>query len=239
MEIKVTDYAEGLLNEAIRKADDTVRITHCLGQRFIGAGLSDKTVEIDGIPGNALGAYLNGAVITVHANAQDAVGDTMNAGEIIVHGNVGDAAGYSMRGGQIFVKGNAGYRAGIHMKAYGDKLPVMVIGGRCGSFLGEYQAGGTIVVLNLGTENSAPAGRFCGMGMYGGKIYLRGKVLVPDLSDRLVCRPATQQDMDAVAPALQAFCGLFGLQQASLYASPFHVLQPNGANPYRQLYTPL
>lgn len=118
MEIKVTDYAEGLLNEAIRKADDTVRITHCLGQRFIGAGLSDKTVEIDGIPGNALGAYLNGAVITVHANAQDAVGDTMNAGEIIVHGNVGDAAGYSMRGGQIFVKGNAGYRAGIHMKAY-------------------------------------------------------------------------------------------------------------------------
>ena len=45
--------------------------------------------------------------------------------------------------------------------------------------------------------------------------------------------------MDAVAPALQAFCGLFGLQQASLYASPFHVLQPNGANPYRQLYTPL
>ena len=48
-----------------------------------------------------------------------------------------------------------------------------------------------------------------------------------------------EQDMDAVAPALQAFCGLFGLQQASLYASPFHVLQPNGANPYRQLYTPL
>lgn len=152
---------------------------------------------------------------------------------------VGDAAGYAMRGGEIYVRGSAGYRAGVHMKAYGTKQPVLVIGGQAGSFLGEYQAGGTIVVLNLGTENSAPAGRFCGMGMYGGKIYLRGKVLVPDLSDRLVCRPATQQDMDAVAPALQAFCGLFGLQQASLYASPFHVLQPNGANPYRQLYTPL
>ena len=166
-------------------------------------------------------------------------GDTMNDGEIVVHGSCGDATGYAMRGGSIYIERDAGYRCGIHMKEYQQKVPAIVIGGRCGSFLGEYQAGGTIVVLNLGTENSAPAGRFCGMGMYGGKIYLRGKVLVPDLSDRLVCRPATQQDMDAVAPALQAFCGLFGLQQASLYASPFHVLQPNGANPYRQLYTPL
>mgnify|MGYP002508363490 CR=1 FL=1 len=44
---------------------------------------------------------------------------------------------------------NAGYRAGIHMKAYKDKVPVMVIGGTAGSFLGEYQAGGVIVVLGL------------------------------------------------------------------------------------------
>ena len=195
------------------------------GQRYLGAGLEEGQVGITGTPGNALGAYLCGGRLFVHGNAQD--------------GMVGAAAGYAMRGGAIYVRGSAGYRAGVHMKAYGTKQPVLVIGGQAGSFLGEYQAGGTIVVLNLGTENSAPAGRFCGMGMYGGKIYLRGKVLVPDLSDRLVCRPATQQDMDAVAPALQAFCGLFGLQQASLYASPFHVLQPNGANPYRQLYTPL
>ena len=228
------------LNEQIREAAGTeVTVENCCGQRYIGSGLSGKHIHIAGTPGNALGAYLNGAVIEVQGNGQDAVGDTMNEGTIIIHGSSGDATGYAMRGGEIYVRGSAGYRAGVHMKAYGTKQPVLVIGGQAGSFLGEYQAGGTIVVLNLGTENSAPAGRFCGMGIYGGKIYLRGKVLVPDLSDRLVCRPATQQDMDAVAPALQAFCGLFGLQQASLYASPFHVLQPNGANPYRQLYTPL
>lgn len=106
------------------------------------------------MPGNALGAYLNGAEITVSGNAQDAVGDTMNEGKIVVHGQIGDAAGYAMRGGRIYIKGNAGYRAGIHMKAYKDKKPIMVIGGRAGSFLGEYQAGGIIIVLGLNIDGS-------------------------------------------------------------------------------------
>ena len=35
------------------------------------------------------------------------------------------------------------------MKAYKGKIPVMIIGGTAGSFLGEYQAGGLIVVLGL------------------------------------------------------------------------------------------
>ncbi len=43
--------------------------------------MSNKNITILGIPGNALGAYLNDAVITVNANAQDAVGDTMNEGK--------------------------------------------------------------------------------------------------------------------------------------------------------------
>ncbi len=100
------------LNETIRSAGANCRVSACLGQRFIAAGMSRKSIEIDGIPGNALGAYLNGADITVHGNAQDAVGDTMSAGRIVIHGNIGDAAGYAMRGGEIFVEGNAGYRAG-------------------------------------------------------------------------------------------------------------------------------
>ena len=145
--------AEGLdffaINEAVRAAGREVTLTGCLGQRFIAAGMSDVSLTVEGVPGNALGAYLNGASITVMGNAQDAVGDTMNDGSIVVHGSIGDAAGYAMRGGSIYVKGSAGYRAGIHMKAYRDKVPVMVIGGCAGSFLGEYQAGGVIVVLGL------------------------------------------------------------------------------------------
>lgn len=138
IDAKELDYRS--LNNKLREADDDCTLIHCCGQRFIAAGMSDKSITISGVPGNALGAYLNGASIMVQANAQDAVGDTMNAGQIIVHGSIGDAAGYAMRGGKIFVKGDAGYRAGIHMKAYQDKVPVMVIGGAAGSFLGEYQA---------------------------------------------------------------------------------------------------
>ena len=160
------------LNEQIREAREDVTVDNCCGQRFIASGLKGKTITINGTPGNALGAYLDGASIVVHGNAQDATGDTMNSGEIVIHGNTGDAAGYAMRGGAIYVRGNAGYRAGIHMKAYKDKLPVMVIGGRCGSFLGEYQAGGIIIVLGRGTEGDVIS-NFCGTGMHGGKIFLR------------------------------------------------------------------
>ena len=49
------------LNETIRSAGANCRVSACLGQRFIAAGMSRKSIEIDGIPGNALGAYLNGA----------------------------------------------------------------------------------------------------------------------------------------------------------------------------------
>ena len=94
------------LNEQIRHSPGTLRITGCLGQRFIGAGAEQGRLEITGTPGNALGAYLDGACIEVRGNAQDAVGDTMNDGRIIVHGSIGDAAGYAMRlplsGGEVF-----------------------------------------------------------------------------------------------------------------------------------------
>lgn len=158
MDIEAKGLDHKALNEAIRAAGPVCRIRGCMGQRFIGAGMSGRSVEIDGVPGNALGAYLGGGCITVHGNAQDAVGDTMNSGSIIIHGSVGDTAGYAMRGGEIYVQGNAGYRVGIHMKAYREQQPVIVIGGRTGSFLGEYQAGGTILVLGLHTDGKPIAG---------------------------------------------------------------------------------
>ena len=84
IDAKNLDYKT--LNEELRQADGDCTIDGCCGQRFIAAGMSDKTLIINGIPGNALGAYLNNANITVNANAQDAVGDTMNEGKILIHG---------------------------------------------------------------------------------------------------------------------------------------------------------
>ena len=88
------------VNEKLRNTDEDCTIEGCCGQRFIAAGMSGKNVTIHGIPGNALGAYLNDSHITVNGNAQDAVGDTMNEGKILIYGNIGDAAGYAMRGGK-------------------------------------------------------------------------------------------------------------------------------------------
>lgn len=234
LDAKDLDYAA--LNRAVQDCGSACRIINCLGQRFIGAGLADKQITIDGIPGNALGAYLNGASITVNANAQDAVGDTMNAGTIVIHGNVGDAVGYAMRGGKIFVKGNAGYRAGIHMKQYKDKVPVMVIGGRAGSFLGEYQAGGVIIVLGLHTDGRKIVHNFPCTGMHGGKIFLRGRCEDIVFPDQVTARAAGCADMEEIKSYVAEYCSLFGWDTEEILGSAFTVVTPDSKNPYKQMY---
>ena len=224
------------LNDGLRKISGHCTVTDCCGQRFIAAGMSEKEITIDGIPGNALGAYLNGAVVTVRANAQDAVGDTMNEGKIIVHGNIGDAAGYAMRGGKIFVKGNAGYRAGIHMKAYKDKVPVMVIGGTAGSFLGEYQAGGVIVVLGLGAEDKKIVGFFPCTGMHGGKMFLRSECKDVKFPSQVTARPADDADREELKGYVSEYCELFGHDINEVLSHPFTVITPDSKNPYKQMY---
>lgn len=224
------------LNEAIRNSEGACRITGCLGQRFIAAGMSNKSITIDGIPGNALGAYLNGATVTVNGNAQDAVGDTMNEGCIVVDGNIGDAAGYAMRGGKIYVKGNAGYRAGIHMKEYKEKIPVMVIGGKAGSFLGEYQAGGKIIVLGLDQSDAPIVSNFPCTGMHGGKMYLRSDCKGIRFPSQVHARPATKEDLCEIEGDISEYCSLFGLDKNDILSVPFTVVIPDSKNPYKQMY---
>lgn len=224
------------INESLRGPDREHTVKGCLGQRFLCAGMSGVSVTIEGVPGNALGAYLNGAEVTVMGNAQDAVGDTMNDGRIVIHGNAGDAVGYAMRGGSIYVKGDAGYRAGIHMKAYRDKVPVMVIGGRAGSFLGEYQAGGVIVVLGLVGSGRKPVGNFPCTGMHGGKLILRSDCRDIQFPDRVTARPAAEEDLEEIGRYAAEYCRLFGGNEKALMDHPFTVVTPDSKNPYKQLY---
>ena len=224
------------LNALLRGTEGDVELHGCLGHRFIGAGMGLRKINIHGVPGNALGAYLNGAEIEVFGNAQDAVGDTMNAGTIVVHGNIGDTAGYAMRGGKIYVEGNAGYRTGIHMKEYKEHLPVIIIGGRAGSFLGEYQAGGILVVLGLHGDAKPIVSNFPCTGMHGGKLYLRSRcenILFPE---QVTARPAAEEDLAGIADNLREYCGLFDLNFKDILSGPFTVVTPNSANPYRQMY---
>ncbi len=226
------------LNDEVRVAQEQeIIIEDCMGQRYIGSGMGNKHVTIHGIPGNDLGCYLNGGTIVVNGNAQDATGDTMNEGAIIIHGSSGDATGYAMRGGKILVKGNAGYRAGIHMKAYKTHHPLIVIGGEAGSFLGEYQAGGTIIVLGLNSKKKAPVGSLCGTGMHGGKMYLRGEELPADLPKQVEGHIATAEDMAEIDGYLDDFCRNFDISKEEVLSKPFFVLTPNTKNPYKSLYT--
>lgn len=240
MKITAEDMHFQDLNEAVRgTADKEVEIDACIGQRYIGAGLSGKHIVIHGTPGNALGAYLNGCDIDVYGNAQDATGDTMNEGAITIYGSSGDATGYAMRGGRILVRGSVGYRAGIHMKEYQEKIPKLVIGGCAGSFLGEYQAGGTIVLLGLHNDGNRPlVGRFCGTGMHGGCIYLRTDTLPSDLPKQVNAEEAGPQALEKIRPLVEEFCEKFGGDADEILSAHFFVLTPNAKNPYKALYTP-
>ena len=213
-----------------------VKIENCLGQRFIAAGRRIGHVEVTGVPGNALGAYLDGAEIEVMGNAQDALGDTMNGGRIVVHGDVGDTAGYAMRGGEIYVEGNAGYRTGIHMKAYEDRFPVIVIGGRAGTFLGEYQAGGLILVLGLHTDGKPIVSNFPCTGMHGGKLILRSNCAGILFPKQVRVHPATAEDMREAMPYLGRYAKLFRRDLNAILDAAFSVAVPDSRNPYQQMY---
>lgn len=224
------------LNEQIKRLDGDIQLENVLGQRFIAAGLSQKKLDIYGTPGNALGAYLNGAVINVYGNAQDAVGDTMNAGQINVFGNIGDAPGYAMRGGKIYIKGDAGYRAGIHMKAYKEHIPVLMIGGKAGSFLGEYQAGGIIIVLGLSDDNRDIVANFPCTGMHGGKMFLRSRCEGIHFPHQVTARPAKRSDLEEIKEYISEFCGVFKFDKKMILESDFTVITPDSKNPYKQMY---
>jgi glutamate synthase domain-containing protein 3 len=225
------------LNKKIREStDNKIEVQNCYGLRYIGTGIENKEITIYGTAGNATGAYLNKTNVIVKGNAQDAIGDTMNSGYIIVEGTAGDATGYAIRGGRIFIRGNVGYRAGIHMKAYKEKQPVIIIGEKAGSFLGEYQAGGFIIVLNLSNIEGSIVGNFCATGMHGGKIFFRtDKPLMLD-NPKLITRKATSEDMEEIKGYLNDYCEKMNVDK-KIVKDEYYVIVPNSQNPFKSLYT--
>jgi len=169
--------------ERILRGERRVRVVNVNGQRFIGVnlpryGIRDVVLEIYGTPGNCLGNLNNGVDFVVYGNAQDDVGDTMHGGSIVIHGDARDVLGQAFQGGYILVRGNAGNRVGIQMREYVNKRPYLIIGGRVDDYLGEYMAGGVIMVLGIDAldRDVELTGRYVGSGMVGGRIYVRGRL---------------------------------------------------------------
>ena len=119
---------------------------------------------------------------------------------------------------------------------YARNKNVIVIGGRAGSFLGEYQAGGLIVVLGLHTDGKPVVGNFPCTGMHGGKMFIRGDVSDVVFPDRVNPVPATDEDMAEIEPYLREWCRNFGKDPEQILAGAFTVVTPDSRNPYKQMY---
>jgi glutamate synthase domain-containing protein 3 len=226
--------------------NSSITIKNVLGQRYIGDGLRyGASINIYGTPGNDLGAFMDGPVIEVFGNCQDGVGNTMNSGKIIIHGDAGDILGYSMRGGEIYVEKNIGFRGGIHMKSYLEKKPVIVIGGSSGNFLGEYMAGGIIILLGLYKKRkrvfpfeggSGIAGDYIGTGMHGGAIYIRGDTEDYKLGREVKKVGFNNDDEVLLESYVTNYFSFFGRDKKKISKSDFIKLGPHSHRPYGKLY---
>ena len=181
-----------------------------------------------------LGAFLSQGDMDIFGSDYDAVGDTMNGGRIFLHGDAGEAAGYAMWGGALYIRGNAGHRAGIHIKANAT----LVIGGSAGDFLGEYQAGGTIILLGLHKDKPLLGSSPCA-GMHGGRIYLRGNAEGLIFPEHIIAEEASPEEVSAILPHLEICAARFDWSMEQILAQPFTLLKPLTHRPYRSVYTPV
>lgn len=243
VKIDATDMHYRDLNARIRSGIEAGErefvITGARGQRYIGTGVScpQAHIDISGVPGNDLAAFMNGPRITVRGNAQDAVGNTMNAGKLVIHGDAGELLGHSMRGGTIYVRGSAGYRVGIHMKAYGQRCPVVIVGGTVKDYAGEYMAGGLLVVLGLGSPADKPvAGRYVGTGMHNGEMWVRKPITTHQLGKEVGLIPVGDAEWESFLAHLAPYCAEFGLDVRQFRRDDYVLLRPTTHRPYGTLY---
>ncbi len=243
LQIDASNLQYRALNSQLREAVNErgvehVEIYNVYGQRYVGTDLRRPVqIDIHGTPGNDLASFMDGPRIVVHGNAQDGCGNTMNSGEVVIHGSAGDVTGHSMRGGKIWVRDNVGYRVGIHMKEYLDTHPTIIIGGTAQHFLGEYMAGGVLVVMGL---NLQPGERhiadFIGTGMHGGTMYVRGELADYQLGKGVGRLPLEDADHAILESLVAEYGALFGIDVGGIFDRPFVKLRPLSRRPYGRIY---
>jgi glutamate synthase domain-containing protein 3 len=154
----------------------------------------------------------------------------------VIYGHAGDIPGYSMRGGKIFIRDDVGYRAGIHMKEYQDLKPTMVIGGSARDFLGEYMAGGVIVLLGLNLQSGeCHKTKFVGTGMHGGVIYTCADIT--HFGKEVEAMPVDESDVQVIQGLVKEFCSYFRFDFDEIMNRKFAKIVPVSHRPYGRLYT--
>ena len=116
---------------------------------WIGAGMTDGTMRVDGSAGRHVGSRMEGGHIEVLGDVSDWVGAEMLGGLIHVHGDAGHLVGGAYRGsrrgvtgGTILVHGRAGNEIGHAMRR-----GFIAIGGDIGDLAGMNMLAGSLFVF--------------------------------------------------------------------------------------------
>ncbi len=232
------------IQELARQGVRHIILRNVRGQRYLGSSLAYEALylEIHGIPGEDLGFNLNGPTLEVFGHAQNAAANTMDSGKIIVHGLGGDALAYGMRGGRLFVRDDVGYRVGIHMKEYRQKIPAVVIGGTAGDYLGEYMAGGTILLLNKENREEMFAGnseKTLATGIHGGTVYIFASKIPEYLLGIGACLvPPEETDREKVESLVLEYCKYYQIEPDPLLNRELFKIVAVGSRPFARFYFP-
>lgn len=240
--INAKDMPYQILNQRVRalvaSGETEIVLDNVLGQRFIGDGIrgDDVTITINGVPGGDLAMFMSGPTVIVNGNADHAPGNTMDNGKVIIHGSAGDAVAHSMRGGRVYVRDDIGYRGGINMKQYREKRPVLVVGGSARAFLGEYMAGGLVIVLGL--DGVLPIReRGVGSGIHGGEIIVRGSIDKTCLGGGAEQKKVTESEKKAIRPILEDFVRTFTIDPEPVLSAEYSKIVPASRRPFANKYT--
>jgi glutamate synthase domain-containing protein 3 len=123
------------------------------------------------------------------------------------------------------------------MKGYNDKKPILVIGGTAQDFVGEYMAGGVMVLLGLtlrkGERHKA---RFIGTGMHAGVIYIRGDVDDHQLGKEVGRAELNDEDNELLVSLVGEYAEYFNINTKEIMSRRFTKLFPRWLRPYGRLY---
>ena len=117
------------------------------------------------------------------------------------------------------------------MKEYKEKVPVLAIGGRTGSFLGEYCMAASSSKFGIGSEDRQPVGT-CGT-VRTAHLFICAPRTCRRIVDRSWAHKATEEDMQIAAPLIQNLRESL-VQMPKVFCADEDMLRPNTQNPYKQ-----
>ncbi|MBN8915748.1 MAG: formylmethanofuran dehydrogenase subunit C [Rhizobiales bacterium] len=183
----------GDLFEINAGSDETVVFSGDPRLDYVGAGLADGEIRVEGSVGVAAGAGMSGGRLVISGDAGDGLAAGLTGGRIEVFGSAGKNVGgprpgerQGMRGGVVSVAGQVGDGLGARLRG-----GLILVGGDAGAGAADGLLAGTLAV----------AGR---LGPGAGRGMKRGSILVSSAPEALAPGFAEAGPQDFVALKLLA-----------------------------------